>query len=82
MVTKWTLSISGHVASPKRKLYDVSNDVVGFDSTRAGKLLFWFERSADGRVIPVVNSIAELASTRSGTPLNGSAGGNVGGYVT
>ncbi len=45
----------GSLGFTEEKLYDVKNDIVGFDATRDGKFLFWFERGNDGRVIPVVN---------------------------
>ncbi len=49
---------AGSLVFTEEKLYDVKNDIVGLDSTRDGRFLFWFERSPDGRVIPVVNGTA------------------------
>jgi len=48
----------GSLDFTEERLYEVNNDIVGFDSTRDGRFLFWFERSPDGRVIPVVNGTA------------------------
>jgi WD40-like Beta Propeller Repeat len=55
MVTTVDTPDLGSRGFTEEKLYDVKNEIVGFDSTRDGKLLFWFERGNDGRVIPVVN---------------------------
>jgi hypothetical protein len=48
----------GSLGFTEEKLHDVKNEIVAFGSTRDGKFLFWFERSPDGRIIPVVNGTA------------------------
>ncbi len=39
-------------------LYSVSNEIRVFDSTRDGRLVFWFETSAEGQAVPIVNGTA------------------------
>jgi WD40-like Beta Propeller Repeat len=39
-------------------LYSVSSEITVFDSTRDGRLVFWFETSAEGRAVPIVNGTA------------------------
>jgi Tol biopolymer transport system component len=39
-------------------LYSVSSEITVFDSTRDGRQVFWFETSAEGRAVPIVNGTA------------------------